>query len=66
MKACLTIDFFKVHIQYTYPSWTEHVTCTGKKNTHMVSVRNPVRRTPLRRRKHTWENKTKMDIIQKI
>jgi len=32
---------------------------------HKVSVRNPVRKTPIRRHKHTWENNNKMDI-QKI
>jgi ActR/RegA family two-component response regulator len=37
----------------------------GKKKAHKVSVRNPVRKTALKRHKHTWENNNKMDI-QKI
>jgi len=41
------------------------VTCKGKKKAHKVPVRNPVRKTPLRMHKHTWENNNKMDI-QKI
>jgi len=32
--------FFYVHIRYTYPGWTEHVTCTVKKKAHKVSARN--------------------------
>lgn len=36
--------------------------CKGKNKAHKVYARNPVRKTPLRRHKHTWENNNKTDI----
>jgi hypothetical protein len=62
MKVCLTTDFLCTHTIHISKLDGACDMYREEKKEQKVSVRNPVRKTPLRRHKHTWENNNTMDI----